>query len=164
MLFILFEGIFDLWQLILNQALIQSCIGVLCEVVWESFDVICNLINYVGVGNDFFHEVFEPVTKLHVREEEDWVDGRLIAVLNDSHNADAVRHLHLSALGITSAWGVKYADYFLVVFDFDLLAVPSGWLSGSSTNYGFKSRDVPYSLRACLNVVIIVFNHFSASQ
>ena len=59
-----------------------------------------------------------------------------MAVLNDSHNADAVGHLHLSALGITSAWSIKYADSIRAVFDYDLLAVTSDWLSGSSTNYG----------------------------
>jgi hypothetical protein len=136
MVFIRFECSFDLPQFNLNQALINCCIGVLCEVVWESLDVIYNLINYVGVANDFFHELIKPVTHLHEREEEYWVEGRFMAVLNDSHNADAVGHLHLSALGITSAWSIKYADSIRAVFDYDLLAVTSDWLSGSSTNYG----------------------------
>jgi hypothetical protein len=96
------------------------------------------------------------------REEEDWVDG-LFAILNDSHDTDGVGHFHLGALGVTSAWGVKYADYICTVLNHDLLAVPSGRLTGPSTHNGLKTRVGLHFFSVCLNVVFL-FNHFNPCQ
>jgi len=85
-----------------------------CEVVGESIDVSFNIFNNIGVVNDIFPEVLVSGARVLGTEEEDWVD-RLFALLDNSHNADGVGHLHLSALGVISAWGVKYAYDFLVV-------------------------------------------------
>lgn len=97
------------------------------------------------------------------REEEDWVDG-LFAVLNDSHNTNGVGHFHLGALSVTSAWGVKYADYICTVFNHDLLAVPSGRLTGLCTHYGLKTRVGLHIFSVCLNVEVFLLNHFNPSQ
>ena len=94
---------------------------------------------------------------------ENYREDHLFAVFNHSLIGDRVRHIHLGALRVPVARGVKNADDMISVFNRDRLAVASDRWDGPIAHNFFKERNDLNILRVCLNVAIL-HNHFSPTQ